>query len=302
MARRAGLPGSRPRCFRYRVPVARVVQLPDRGKLLVATDLQGNVRDFRRVAELYEAAVAASPEGALLVVTGDLVHGPEIPASMWPDYLGSYYHADSATLLGEARELADRHPGRVIYLLGNHEHAHVGGPVVSKFFPDEAGRLDAILGPERSGAIRAWFAEWPLVAYARRAGLCMLHGAPSAGITRASDLDLARLDTHDDFEQPVDEILAGILWARTTSTARARAFLQAIDPELSVAVYGHDVVREGYTIDREPLLCISTSFGCFDGDKVYLEWDLAERAESAYQLAARGLRPLYPTATAVYRA
>ena len=85
------------------------------------------------------------------------------------------------------------------------------------------------------------------------------------------------------------------------SEARARAFMSAIDPDLTVAIYGHDVAREGFAIDREPLLCISTSFGCFDGDKLYLDWDLQTRAPTARHLADEGLRPLYPDAPPVYR-
>jgi len=118
--------------------VRRVIHLPDRGRLIVSTDVQGNVVDFDRVAALFEDA-AKDADGAYLVVTGDLVHGPELTEAEWPDYLGTFYNGDSKTVLEHARELADRFPGRVHYLLGNHEHAHVGGPVVSKFFPDEAG-------------------------------------------------------------------------------------------------------------------------------------------------------------------
>jgi len=66
-------------------------------------------------------------------------------------------------------------------------------------------------------------------------------------------------------------------------------------------VYGHDVARTGYAIDREPMLCVSTSFGCFDGDKMYLEWDLAESAANAEDVARRGLRLLHPGAPAVHR-
>ena len=54
-------------------------------------------------------------------------------------------------------------------------------------------------------------------------------------------------------------------------------------------------------VEREPLLCVSTSFGCYDGDKLYLEWDLAEPAESARETAARGLRVLHPAAPPVHR-
>ncbi|MBI4703152.1 MAG: metallophosphoesterase [Deltaproteobacteria bacterium] len=283
----------------------RLVELPERGRLLAATDLQGNLRDFRRVVELFEQA-AAEPDGAVLVITGDLVHGPEIPASEWPEYLGTFYHADSPTLLREAQELLRRHPGRVHFLLGNHEHAHIGGPVVSKFFTDEAQRLEQLLGAARTREIHKWFDSWPLMAVARRARLLLLHAAPSAQIGSAADLEAISLRPParaPDQEEVwlLDSVLAGILWSRTATGARARALLRAIDPDLRVAIYGHDVAREGYVIEREPLLCFSTSFGCFDGDKLYLDWDLARRARSARHVARGGLRPLHPSAAPVFR-
>lgn len=285
------------------VPVHRVITLPSRGRLIVATDLQGNVKDFRRVEAIFERA-AAGPEGAVLVITGDLVHGPEFEESDWPDYLGTYYRGDSKVLLLEAQALAARHPGRVHYLLGNHEHAHVGGAIVAKFFPDEARRLEELLGPELSRRLFAWIATWPFIAHAPSAGLLMMHAAPHAIIHSAAQIEALSLDGA--FDASLDAMaergaLGALLWARTTSSERARSFLQAIDPRLRVAIYGHDVARSGHAIDREPMLCISTSFGCFDGDKVYLDWDLSERADSAADVAARGLRPLVAGAAPVYR-
>ncbi len=286
--------------MRYGPGVSRLVELPDKGRVIVATDLQGNLVDFERVAKAFEEA-AAGPDGAVLVVTGDLVHGPEIPERHWPDYLGSYFHADSVRLLERAEQLAQRHPGRVHYLLGNHEHAHVGGPVVSKFFATEALRLAQLLGAERTSWARKWIESWPLVAVARRAGLLMLHGAPNALIHSAADLEAIELAPAGGPEGVVDELLAELLWARTASTVRARTFLTAIDSRLRVALFGHDVVRGGYAIDREPLLCISTSFGCHDGDKAYVDWDLSQPAASAGQVAREGVRPLYPECSPVYR-
>jgi hypothetical protein len=283
--------------------VARVVALPRSGRLIVATDFQGNVADFERIERIFERA-AAQPEGAVLVVTGDLIHGPEITQDEWPDYLGTYYLGESKAVLERAFALSERHPGRVHYLLGNHEHAHVGGPVVSKFFPDEARRLEHLLGPIGTIWLRRWLREWSLVAYAPAAGIVLTHAAPHARIGSAREIE--RLPLEGPFDGPLDEstpegTLGALLWARTTSTERARLFLRAIDPAARVSVFGHDVAREGYAVDREPMLCVSTSFGCFDGDKLYLEWDLAEPARSAHELAARGLRALNPEATPVYR-
>ncbi|MBK6517014.1 MAG: metallophosphoesterase [Polyangiaceae bacterium] len=283
-------------------PVSRVVELPAEGRLIVVTDLQGNVRDFDAVEAVYERA-AREPGGAFLVVTGDLVHGPEIPKEHWPPHLGTFYHGDSPTLLERARALEARHPGRVHFLIGNHEHAHIGGPVVSKFFPNEAERLEELLGPSRAEAFKTWMVQWPFVAIAPSAGICMMHAAPHVAIEGRGDLDRLPLivTDEDDLELEDRSTIVALLWARSTSTERARAFLRAVDPRLMVAVYGHDVAHTGYAIDREPLLCISSSFGCFDGDKLYLDWDLSDFAESANEVAERGLRPLYPNATPIHR-
>ena len=61
--------------------VARVVELPDRGRLIVGTDLQGNVADFERLEEAFREANEEHPDGATLVITGDMVHGPECKIS-----------------------------------------------------------------------------------------------------------------------------------------------------------------------------------------------------------------------------
>ena len=143
------------------------------------------------------------------------------------------------------------------------------------------------------------------MAVARAARLVMLHAAPHARIQSRQDLERLPLDGFLDVplsEMSLQGTLGALLWARSTSSDRAHAFLRAIDPDARVAIYGHDVAREGYATEREPLLCLSTSFGCYDGDKLYLEWDLAEPAESATDVAWRGLRPLYPEAPRVHSA
>lgn len=268
----------------------------------MVTDLQGNVRDFVAVERIFEEALGASG-GAVLVVTGDLVHGPEIPPELWPPHLGTYYHGDSAELLARARALSERHPGRVHFLLGNHEHAHAGGPIVSKFFPNEAERLEQLLGVEEAVELRQWVSTWPFLAIAPSAGLCMMHAAPHVAVDSREELEALPLAVAEDEEIDIDDraTIVALLWARSTSSERAHAFLRAIDPRLRVTVYGHDVAHCGFAIDREPLLCISSSFGCFDGDKLYLDWDLRRFAETAAEVAMDGLFPLYPDVPPVHR-
>lgn len=277
----------------------RTVELPASGTIFVVTDLQGNVRDFERIASIFEAHQAAHGDGHLLV-TGDLVHGPEYTREQWPPHLGSFYVGDSCSVLEQAEAVQARHPGRVHYLLGNHEHAHVGGPVVGKFFPDEAARLEQLLGAARTERVRTWLRSWPLVAVAPQAGLCFLHAAPAAPIAHRDELEALPFDGGDGADPALAHLLVALLWSRGTTAERARSFLRAFGPGLTAAVHGHDVVREGFAVEHGACLCLSSSFGCYDGDKVYLRWDLAERAPSAEALARRGLCRLWPDEPTVY--
>ncbi len=280
-----------------------MVTLPEEGTLLVATDLHGNLADFRAVVALFHELLPAQAS-ACLVIAGDLVHGPRIAVGEWPDHLGSYYRDESRQLLREAWALQRRYPAQVHYLLGNHEHAHLGGPRLSKFHPDEARCLEDAYGPAGFEMTRGWLRGWPLAAVAPKAGIVVTHAAPHAQIRAVADLDELPLDGFTDtalHEMAGAGPLGALLWARTTTAERGYAFLRAIHPQARVAVFGHDVVREGPLVEHEPLLCVSTSFGCHDGDKAYLRWDLGTLAMDADTLARDGLRRLYPAAPVVYR-
>jgi hypothetical protein len=251
---------------------SRLLRLPASGRLLVATDLQGNLRDFERMRALFEA----SPEDSVLVFTGDLVHGPDPDTEAnWPDFLGTPYRDESPEVVRAFLELRVRYPGRVHCLLGNHEHAHVGGPRTAKFHPDEARALEERLGPGPSGALRTLFARLPLVAVAPN-GVVLLHAAPSARLTGPEDVEAVRLEGYADWgvsdflRVPV---LGPTLWSRMAEPEQARAFLDALGGR--VAIYGHDVVREGYERVGREQLCVSTSFALLDEHKVYVELDLA---------------------------
>jgi len=284
--------------------MSRVITLPDRGVLVAATDLHGNLRDFRTVVARFRRLRedGADPQ---LVLCGDLVHGPAISEREWPEHLGTFYDDQTRELLAEAEQLQRDFPGRVHFLLGNHEHAHLGGPRLSKFHPDEAVALEHRYAAGGFEPVRDWLTGWPWVAVAPNAGLVLTHAAPHAQITTARDLDDVRLGGYEQIalhDMPEAGPLGALLWARTTTAERAHAFLHAVNPAANVAVYGHDPIREGHVVEHEPLLCVSTSFGCHDGDKVFLEWDLAHKATTAEEVARTGLRRLYPDSPPRYRA
>jgi hypothetical protein len=255
----------------------RVLRLPERGTLLVATDLQGNLGDFRRL----EAHFLAAGDDAWLVLTGDLVHGPdEETADHWPDFLGTPYRDESPALLDAFRGLQARAPGRVHCLLGNHDHGHIGGPATYKFHDDEVAALEARLDEVALQRLKETLADFPLVAVAP-CGVVLLHAAPSANLESPEELEALRLDGYRDMhimDFARVPILGPLLWSRLAKDHEAERFVRALGGE--VAIYGHDIVREGYAKDGPRQLCVSTSFGCVDEVKTYVQVDLAARYRS----------------------
>jgi len=252
---------------------SRLLRLPASGRLLAATDIQGNLRDFLRMLAHFEE----SPEDSVLVFTGDLVHGPdEYTEQHWPDYLGTPYRDESPEVVRLLMEAQARYPGRVHCLLGNHEHAHVGGPRTAKFHHDEARVLEERMGPEAVETMRALFRQLPLVAAAPN-GIVLLHASPSAKLTRVEELESIELEGYA--HMGIDEffhipVLGATLWSRMARPEQARAFLEPLGGR--IAIYGHDVVREGYEKVGDEQLCVSTSFALFDEHKVYVELELSQ--------------------------
>jgi hypothetical protein len=193
-------------------------------------------------------------------------------------------------------QLKARYPDRVHAILGNHEHAHIGGPHTAKFAVDEVALLEHILGAERSARLREILRTLPLVAVAP-CGVVFTHGAPAATIDSVADIEAASLDSFhadsplDIFDVPV---IGPILWARSASADTARAFVRALGGR--IAVYGHDVIPEGFERVGAEQIVVSTSFGVFDANKVYVKLDLGARYESVYDLrVGREILPLYPS-------
>jgi len=278
----------------------KVARLPDRGTLLVTTDLQGNYGDYQALKQLYQREAEAGHQ-PILLLCGDLVHGPGeffSNPSHWPDYLGTYYRDRSVELAIDYDTW--RHEVDTVALLGNHEHAHIGGPVVSKFHADEAAVLDLSLGDE-APRVHAMFRSFPLLAVAP-CGAVFTHGAP-----RATEPDLESFEriSYDGFDQlAVNDMyeqgtLGALLWARYAEPIHARALLRATlggDGEGFVG-FGHDVVREGYEKVGDEQICVSTSFGCDDRNKTYLRLDLSKTYRSVHDLReGEEILPLYPGA------
>ncbi len=275
--------------------MARVLRLPDHGRLLVCTDLQGCMRDYVRMVEIFEEALLQYQGDAHLIFTGDLIHGPHIDPEDWPDFLGEYYRDASGEVMIAYAGLAARYPGRVHALLGNHEHGHIGGPHTAKFAADEVALLEQILGPSGTARMRGIIHTFALAAVSK-CGAVFTHGAPAAQIESVADLEAADL-SGSQYASPLDvldtPVVGKVLWARQASQVEARRFLRACGG--TMAIYGHDVVPEGYETVGDEQICVSTSFGLFDANKVYLSLDLANRYKGVRDLRiGHEILPLYP--------
>ncbi|MCH9684255.1 MAG: metallophosphoesterase [Deltaproteobacteria bacterium] len=279
----------------------KVARLPDHGTLIVATDLQGNFEDYEALKDVYAREADAGNDPTLLLC-GDLVHGPgEMFAdpARWPDYLGAFYRDRSAELVFDYQQWsADT---KTVALLGNHEHSHIGGPVVSKFHGDEAAVLDQTLGSD-APRVHDFFRTFSLIAVAP-CGAVFTHGAPRATEPSLEDFERLRYDgfermaVNDMYEQGT---LGALLWARYAEPEHARALLEVAHEKTDAAgfvAFGHDVVRSGYEKVGDEQICVSTSFGCDDRNKRYLRLDLSRSYGSVHDLHDDvEILPLYPNA------
>ncbi|MCA9677474.1 MAG: metallophosphoesterase [Kofleriaceae bacterium] len=272
-----------------------MIRLPDHGRLIVCTDLQGCLRDYRRIVEIFHETAAAHDGDAHLLFTGDLIHGPHLSPDEWPDFLGEYYRDASGDVVEAFADLAARNPGHVHALVGNHEHGHIGGPHTAKFAADEVSLLEDLLGQARTARLKEIIGEFALAAVAP-CGAVFTHGAPAAEIASIRDVEGCDLQAFTG-GSPLDildtPVLGPILWARSADVDVARAFVRAMGGTISI--YGHDVIPEGFECVGDEQMVVSTSFGVFDSNKVYLSLDLGAHYKRVQDLRiGREILPLYP--------
>jgi len=253
------------------------------------------MRDFKRFVEIFEQALHQYHGDAHVLFTGDLIHGPHIDPEDWPDFLGEFYRDASGEVMIAYAGLAAQYPGRVHALLGNHEHGPIGGPHTAKFAAGEVALLEQILGASATARMRGIIHTFALAAVSR-CGAVFTHGAPAAQIDSLAEFEAADLSGAH-YASPLDvldtPIVGKILWARSASEAEARRFLRACGG--TMAIYGHDVIPEGYECVGDEQMVVSTSFGVFDTNKIYISLDLAARYKNIRDLRiGKEILPLYP--------
>ena len=273
----------------------RFAWIDGQGSLLVVSDLHGNLKDFLRIVEIFE-----QEKDACLLFLGDLYHGPYLTREEWAPYvdvLGDFYYDQSAALFRCFMALYERYPNRVCAILGNHEHAHVGGPRVSKFTEDEAMSFEAQLtSPERQKLYHN-IASWPWMV-ASKCGVAFTHGAPPPTAFTLDSLSQESLEVLDPqtWVQPGHALLSELLWRRYSPPEDVETFLSHLNqfspyPQNLVS-YGHEPAPEGYEIEHPLLFNLSSSFAMQHDDKTYLHFSLNEVYFNAYEVEMQ-IRSLY---------
>jgi hypothetical protein len=268
--------------------------LPARGRLVVNTDLHGNLEDFRAVRDVFLRLRAERPD-TLWAILGDIVHGPDDKARLREPELYDYPD-ESWEIAEEIIALKERFPGNVLYVLGNHDYAHLGGPKTRKFHDDEAAFLESRLSAEQIAAMRKLFAEAHL-GLACPCGAFLAHGSPDAEFASLEEFEAVRFPPPEGDARSAG-VLASFLNSYGQTAEAANRFLKSMSRltgiGLRFVIHGHDRDEDGYFFEGGNQLC-PVIFGAPRRNKRFVLLDLAERYASAMDLKpGREILPLYP--------
>ena len=254
--------------------------LPRRGVLVVSTDVHGNLDDFSALEAIFRDERAREPE-TYWVILGDVVHGPDEASRQRDPRLYGYEDA-SMRIVERIAALRDEDPAHVLFVLGNHDHGHVGGPHPAKFYGDEVEALESTLSASQKRTLRALFSE-ALLAVVAPCGVLMTHGSPDTHLERLEQLDEVPLDLAA-MTNEHRRLLRALLTSYGQPDDVSRAMLANVSRaggwELSVVVHGHDRDEAGFFREGDHQVC-PVIFGAPREAKRYVRLDLAARYDGA---------------------
>lgn len=236
----------------------KLIQLPDYGRLIVVTDLHGNLDDYNHYLSLWDETDCDFH----IVFCGDLIHGVD------EDTDGSVEILDDA--IAKSRQYSNFHT-----LLGNHEWAHITNTEIYK------NQQPLLMGFKNIISYRYGFIEPHLTKYIQffktmpyfamtANGLFISHSGPSDKVKSIEAFDKI---FEGDYSSP---ILYDFLWNRYNrvtdyTKADVNRFLDIVGSK--VMVVGHCPV-ESYKLYGNQIIMSSS----FQTDvKTYLDIDLSQK-------------------------
>lgn len=265
--------------------VKRVLVLPKRGRLMVSTDLHGNWEDFAALRAHFLASAQARRK-THWVLLGDSVHGPSESARREEPALYGFEDR-SWEIVAAISALRQTYPDRVHYVLGNHDHAHVGGLPTGKFYADEAKELESHLDTTQTATMYTLF-ESALIAVVAPCGLLLTHGSPDDTLEDIGDLDdiqsLRVTDNTPYHRRLLQTFLTHYGQRQHVTAALLGTVSKSMRKPIGVLVHGHDRATEGWYSEHPHTLGL-VLFGAPRANRTFLEVNLAKRYRSASDLS-----------------
>lgn len=251
----------------------RAVLLPDEGEVWITGDLHGNVDNLKRFAKL--ADLASHPERILILQ--EIVHARFITAD----------NKDlSFVAIMEAIRLMAEFPGRVYYLLGNHDLAvHLDRELVKggKYLNRYLYRGMAYMYRERwedvLGEYRSFIAGMPAAIFAPN-GIFMAHSTPKRPFIPTLSRDLL-YDAGP--KTPLRKLkpVAALVNGREYGKDAADEFADQMEVDLLLC--GHTPTNRGFKVPNHRHLIIDSQHE----RARYVRFDLSRRYTSSVELSGQ---------------
>lgn len=230
------------------------IKLPSKGRLLIVTDLHGNLEDYEKYIDLWNC----NDSDCHIVFVGDFIHSineNDCSIEIIDDVIDKF------------KKYSNFHP-----LLGNHEWGHIVGTHIFKGFQNQTLEFENLvsikkgdLEPYLSNYIN-FFKTMPLFVKTEN-GIFISHTGPSKSIKSMNDFNKIFTDDYN------FQYLYDFLWNRFDNDydeGDVDNFLKLIGSNCMVV--GHTVV-DGFLVYGNQMI-LSSSFGT--SNKAYLDIDLSK--------------------------
>ena len=242
----------------------KLVELPQKGKVLIITDLHGNLEDYERYIDIWKKF---KDKNNHLILTGDFIHSCYVND-------GSLEIIDSVKILYENEK--DFH-----VLLGNHEWAQILDESIYKGglnqTQDFKGLVYKKYGKKTEEKMEFYKKFFKTLAIAVRTENKVLisHAGPSPHLKNEKDI---KNISNNDYSNNL--VLYDMVWNRNMECSR-----NYLDPFLTylkcnASIVGHTPV-EGVELVGNQLI-VSSSFGT--EQKAFIELDLEEEINNGHDL------------------
>ncbi len=242
----------------------KLLELPQKGKALIITDIHGNLEDYERYMEIWKEF---KDKNNHFILTGDFIH--------------SCYENDGSLDIIKSVKWHLEHEKNFHALLGNHEWAQIieesvykGGLNQTHDFMDLVQEKYQGLAHDKMDSYINFFKKLAIAVRTENKVL-ISHAGPSKHLRSASDIQNISDEDYND-----NIVLYEILWDRNVSLSR-----NYLDPFLeyfncNTSIVGHTPV-DGVELHGNQLV-VSSSFGM--GKKAYIELDLEEEINNGPRL------------------